>query len=528
MSAVTRALVKANFYQDSVALMRVASEVKKLPGVQEAAAMMGTEANKAILAEAGLEAPELRQALANDLILAVRAGDAAAAAAGLAKAEELLAARRTAPAGAGPFRPRTLETAAKGLPGANLALISVPGEYAEAEAAKALRLGLHVLLFSDNVPADAERRLKDLAISRDLLMMGPDCGTALIGGVPLAFANVVPRGAIGIVSASGTGLQQVSCLLAGAGEGVSHGIGVGGRDLSDAIDGRMALHALRALAADAGTHVLVLISKPPSPAVAANVVEALEAAGKPGVVCFLGSGAAHRPATSRRLTFADTLEDAALAAAALRRNQPFTPRPFTMDLAEAEVLAAGQAHRLREHHGAIRGIFAGGTLAHEGLLILERLAGPVASNLKQDGLKPGAVEGHAVWDLGSDEFTRGRPHPMLDSTLRREFLLREANDPSVGVILFDLVLGHGAHPDPAGDLLPGIEAARQAAQRRGRRLIFVGSICGTAKDPQDLQGQAARLEETGVVLMPSNVQAARLAALIATRGGAMARLRAIT
>ena len=527
MSAVTRTLVRANFYQDSVTLMRLASEVKKLPGVQEAAAMMGTEANKVILAEAGLEAPEMRQAQPNDLILAVRAGDAAAAAAGLARAEELLAARQTATAIAGAFRPRTLETAAKSLPGANLALISVPGEYAEAEATKALRQGLHVLLFSDNVPVDAERRLKDLAISRDLLMMGPDCGTALIGGVPLAFANVVPRGAIGIVSASGTGLQQVSCLLAAAGEGVSHGIGVGGRDLSDAIEGRMTLHALRALTADPATQVLVLISKPPSPAVAAKVIERLEAARKPGVVCFLGLGAGNRPAASSRLAFVETLEDAALAAADIRRGRPFTPRPFTMDLEEAELLAAGQAHRLREHQEAIRGVFAGGTLAHEAVLILEGLSGPVASNLKQEGLKPQEVQGHAVWDLGADEFTRGRPHPMLDSTLRREFLRREANDPSVGVLLFDIVLGHGAHPDPAGDLLPGIETARATAERRGRRLVFVGSICGTAKDPQGLPEQAARLEEAGVALMPSNAQAARLAALIATRGEAMARLRAI-
>ncbi len=526
MSAVVRALVKPNFYQDSVALMRLASEVKKLPGVQEAAAMMGTEANKAILAEAGLEASEIGPAQANDLMLAVLAADAAAAQAGLAKAEELLAARQIHSATAGAFRPRTLETAAKSLPGANLALISVPGEYAEAEAARALRLGLHVLLFSDNVPVEAERRLKDLAIARDLLMMGPDCGTALIGGVPLAFANVVPRGAIGIVSASGTGLQQVSCLLAAAGEGVSHGIGVGGRDLSDAIEGRMTLHALRALAADPASLVLVLISKPPSPAVAGKVIQTLEAAGKPGVVCFLGLRAASRPAASPRLTFADTLEYAALAAAALRRGQPFAPQPFTMDLDEAEVLAAGQAHRLREQQGAIRGIFAGGTLAHEAALILEGLAGPVASNLKQEGLKPQDVQGHAVWDLGADEFTRGRPHPMIDSTVRREFLRREANDPSVGVILFDVVLGHGAHSDPAGDLLPGIEAAKQTAERRGRRLIFVGSICGTGKDPQNLQDQAARLEEAGVVLMPSNAQAARLAALIATSGGAMARLRA--
>lgn len=486
--------------------------------------MMGTAANKVIMAEAGLDAPEIGPAQPNDLVLAVRAGDVAAAEAGLAKAEELLAARQTATATAGAFCPRTMETAIKNLPGANLALISVPGEYAEAEATKALKLGLHVLLFSDNVSADAERRLKDLAISRDLLMMGPDCGTALIGGIPLAFANVVPRGAIGIVSASGTGLQQVSCILAAASEGVSHGIGVGGRDLAEAIEGRMTLHALRALAADPATEVLILISKPPSSAVAAKVLHALEAAGKPAAVCFLGLATTDRPKERSHLIFTDTLEDAALAAVALRRGHPFQPRPFAMDPEEAEVLAAGQAHRLREHQTAIRGIFAGGTLAHEALLILGELAGPVASNLKQHDLKPEAVEGHAVWDLGADEFTRGRPHPMLDGTLRREFLKREGNDPSVAVILLDVVLGHGAHPDPAGDIIAGIEAARATAERRGRRLIFVASICGTAKDPQGYLKQRENLDDAGVILMPSNAQAARLAALIATRGG-MSRLR---
>ena len=526
MTPIVRALVKTNCYQDSVALMRLASEVKKLPGVQEAAAMMGTPANKVILAEAGLDAPEIGPAQPNDLILAVRAGGAAAAEAGLARAEELLTSRQAQVSAAAAFRPRTLETAARTLPGANLALISVPGEYAEAEAARALRLGLHVLLFSDNVPVEAERRLKDLAVSRDLLMMGPDCGTALLGGVPLAFANVVPRGAVGIVSASGTGLQEVSCLLAAAGEGVSHGIGVGGRDLGDAIQGRMTLHALRALAADPATEVLVLISKPPSAAVAAKVFQALEAAGKPAAICCLGLAAADRPVPSPRLTFVDTLEEAAQAAAALRRGLPFRPRPFTVDLEEAELLAAGQAHRLRGHQTAVRGIFAGGTLAHEALLILGALAGPVASNLKQPDMAPDAVEGHAVWDLGADEFTRGRPHPMLDGTLRREFLRREADDPAVGVILLDVVLGHGAHADPAGDILPGIRAAKAAAERKRQGLVFVGSVCGTAKDPQDLHAQCEKLEDVGVVLMPSNAQAARLAALIATRGAAMPRLRA--
>ena len=525
MNPAIHVLVKANYYQDSVAMMRLASEVKKLPGVQEAAAMMGTDANKVILAEAGLGAPEVTGARPNDLILAVRADHEEAARAGLARAEELLVARQQTQTAAAAFRPRTLDTAIKQLPGANLVLVSVPGEYAEAEATKALKAGLHVLLFSDNVPVDAERRLKDLAVSRDLLMMGPDCGTALLGGVPLAFANAVPRGAIGIVSASGTGLQQVSCLLANAGEGVSHGIGVGGRDLSDAVEGRMTLHALRALAADAATEALIVISKPPSPAVAARVIEALGGAGKPAVVCFLGLARSERPPASARLVFAETLEEAALAAIALRGGEAFQPRPFTMGLEEADVTAAGHAHRLRDHQTAIRGVYAGGTMAHEALLILQHLAGHVASNLKQPDLRPEAVEGHAVWDLGADEFTRGRPHPMIDGTQRRALIQREAADPSVGVILLDVVLGYGAHPDPAGDILPGIEAAKAAAARKRQGLVFVGSVCGTAKDPQGFQVQSEKLEDAGVILMPSNAQAARLAALIATRGAAMRRLQ---
>src|SRR5580704_9603583 len=93
------------------------------------------------------------------------------------------------------------------------------------------------MIFSDNVPIAEEASLKHEARERGLMVMGPDCGTAIIGGVPLAFANAVPRGDIGIIGASGTGIQEVSTLIARAGRGVRHAIGTGGRDMHAEVGG---------------------------------------------------------------------------------------------------------------------------------------------------------------------------------------------------------------------------------------------------------------------------------------------------
>jgi FdrA protein len=525
--------VRRSVYQDSVTLMRLTHDMEAVAGVRRAAVMMGTPANRALLGQAGLLDAAGETAGAADLVIAVIADDAAAAEAARGAAEIALAARQAAWA-PGAARPRTLAGALRAQPDATLALISVPGVYAGAEARRALDAGLHVMLFSDNVPIETEIELKRLARERGRFLMGPDCGTALVAGVPLGFANAVPRGRIGIVAASGTGLQEVSCRLAAEGEGVSHAIGVGGRDLSDAVGGAMTLTALSALAADASTTVLVVIGKAAGRAVAARLTAALEAIPKPAVLVGAGDvssgmdvggltekGAAPHVGSGgnsvvTRPHRAATLEDAALAAVALARGE--TPRAveFSLPPAEIERLVDAQAGALAAGQRFVRGVYSGGTLAWEAVALLDARLGAVAPGVGGDGT------GHRVVDLGDDIFTLGRPHPMIDGAVRRERIVQDAADPATAVLLLDVVLGYGAHPDPAAELLPALETARGAARAAGRGLSIVASVTGTERDPQVRSAQAAALRRAGVVVMDSNAQAARLAALIAARASGVA------
>lgn len=484
-----RAVVRAAFYQDSVALMRVAQELRARPGVREAAALMGTPANHELLAAAGLATAETKAAGPGDLVLAVDAETDAAVDAALAAADGLFAARRQALEAAVRVLPRTLDSALRHLPEANLVAISIPGAYAAAEAKQALRRGLHVFLFSDNVPLADEVALKREAARRGLLCMGPDCGTAYVGGIGLGFANVVPRGRVGVVAASGTGLQAVASHLAALGEGLSHGIGVGGRDLSTHVGAPMTLFALETLGRDPATALVILVSKPPDPTVLPRIEGALAGLRKPAVVCCLGAATREGPGR-----WVATLEDAAEAAVATLRGQAWSPRVFSDPARVRARLAA-----LGSPKGTVLGLYTGGTLAHEAALLLEPLVG---------------TGGYRVLDLGADEFTVGRPHPMLDPEARVARVREAGRDSAVGVLLLDLVLGRAAHPDPAAPLAAAIRDARTAAEAAGRSLAVVASIVGTKDDPQDVDRQVAALEGAGVDVLPSNAQAARFAALL--------------
>jgi len=499
-------LLRQSFYQDSVTLMRLTRDLESLPGVERASAMMGTPHNRELLREAGLLTAEGERAAATDLIIAVIADERQNAERAQAAAEAALTTRRETEASTSGWRPRTLEGALRALPGANLALVSVPGEYAGAEAHRALDAGLHVMLFSDNVPLDTEIQLKRFAVERDLFLMGPDCGTAIVDGVPLGFANAVPRGRIGIAAASGTGLQEVSVLVALAGEGVSQAIGLGGRDLTDQVGGLMAERALDALARDSDTTIVCLIGKPPGARVATRLEERVAALGKPCVVHFAGeraSGAFEHAAA--------TLEETADLAVALARGVPHTRRAFSVSGADVTRMVDDAVRSMAAGQRFVRGVYAGGTLAYEAITLLSaRLAGVAAE-------PTGGGTGHRVVDLGDDRFTVGRPHPMIDGTLRREWIETEGRDPETAVLLLDVVLGYGAHPDPAGELVPAIERAVSSARATGRSLAVVASVCGTDRDPQSRAAQVAALRRSGVAVMPSNAQAARLAALIGER-----------
>lgn len=489
--------IKPQTYFDSVTLMLVGTELKKLPGVTNAVVGMGTDYNIDSLKRLGMYSDAFAGVTPADLVLAVQAADQRAGDAALAAAEDLLQ-RRQAPASRGAaYAPSTQEGGARLLPDANLVLISVPGPYAARETEIALAAGRHVMLFSDNVPLEDEVRLKEMAVRKGLLVMGPDCGTAIINQVPLAFANVVRPGDIGLVAASGTGLQEVTALITRLGFGISQAIGVGGRDLSEKVGGRMTLLAAQALADDPKTKVIVLISKPPAPAVVEALFAQLQQIRKPVVVYFIGAD----PQMITRAGFraAAHLEDAALQACALAGGRPVSP---LLSPEEIRRRAAGQTMPGR----FIRGLYSGGTLCDEAQRLLQGALGEIWSNTPVPGCQalpdPFRSRGHCIVDLGDDTFTRGRAHPMIDPAYRQERLLAEAADPEVGLIFFDVVLGFGAHHDMAGAMA---EAVRQVRARRGRQPRFAATILGTEGDPQNLRRQEATLAEAGIDTFPSNV-----------------------
>lgn len=517
MAVATRIL--PNLYRDSVTLMQISAEITGLPGIRQAFLVMATPANLALLADSGLSV-DLPEAGVNDLLIAVDGPEDAAQEA-LDRAQQRLSGGGQAHAESNDA-PRTcrrpiaasIEMALEGSPAANLALISVPGEYAAAEAWKALRLGLNVMIFSDNLSLDDEIALKQYADGEHLLVMGPDCGTAILHGVPLAFANRVRRGAIGLVAASGTGLQQVACLIHRLGGGISHAIGTGGRDLHRAVGGRSMLRGIELLSADPETQVIVLISKPPAPEVAQRVLTAAAACGKPVVVNFLGGDGT---GTGANLTVAATLDRAARQAV---RLVGLTPEPETSPapgVAMPDHLAALLAERQPQQR-YLRGLFSGGTFCFEALEVLGgRLPpGTLFSNVAKEPERllrdVQRSQGHTLLDLGDDHFTRGRPHPMIDHQLRNRRILQEAGDPETALLVVDVVLGHGAHPDPAAEMAPALIQARTAARAQGRPLAIVGFVCGTELDPQDLVRQEQILADAGVCLAESSTAAVSLAA----------------
>jgi FdrA protein len=502
------ARVRPDLYVDSVQLLTATRAMGEAEGVEWAAAVMGTPANVEILADRGFEDAELMRASANDLVLAVVAGSEDEAARGLAMGESAIAAARTTAApSAAEARPRpaSLEEAVDALPGANAALVSVPGAYATLETQKALSAGMHVLLFSDNVPVEDEVALKRRAAGLGLVVMGPGAGTASLGGVGLGFANAVRRGAIGVVAAAGTGAQEVMSLIDRWGGGITDVIGVGGRDLSEQVGGVMADLALRSLGADPRVEVVVLVSKPPAPGVAEDLLRTLGT--KPAVAALIGWEGDAPASTDVRL--ARTLDEAAASAVELAGR----PRPSPGEGLADAVSAA--CERLAEHRSAVRGLFSGGTLCYESMVVLSSRLGPVRSNTPlHDGWGLPAPEGaHVCLDMGEEEYTRGRPHPMIDPEARIEAIRREGSDSRTAVVLIDVVLGHGAHPDPASVL----SLACEEIARRPDGPAVVAYVLGTDADPQDLGRQRAQLEDAGCLLAPTGARAALMAAAIASR-----------
>lgn len=495
--SVLKVEVRTGAYYDSVILMQLQRSLAEEPGVIDAGVVMGTPANKDVLAQSDLLVPEAEAANPDDLVIVIRGEDEASAQAALERVDEIASSRRSS-GGDEDYRPHSLETAAKMLPDAHWVLVSSPGRYATGVSRQALDLGKHVFLYSDNVSVEDEISLKTEAASKGLLVMGPDCGTAIVNGIGLGFANKVRKGPIGMVAASGTGLQQVSVRIHQMGGGLTHALGTGGRDLSEKVNAITARQGLDLMARDPETKVIVLVSKPPSPKVADELVKAARAAGKPVVVNFIGYATASRRVDN--IFFATTFDEAAeLAISLVDSEEDFSTKP------DISKFAKGQRY--------LRGLFSGGTLQYEALLILKNYLPKVYSNApldKKNKLKNSLVSvEHTVIDLGEDEFTVGRLHPMMDNELRVLRLEKEAADPEVAVILLDVVLGYGSHSDPASELAPAIEAGIKAAKTAGRHLEVVALVSGTDLDPQGMDAQIQMLEDAGARVETSNDAAAR-------------------
>ncbi|HUI06146.1 MAG TPA: acyl-CoA synthetase FdrA [Verrucomicrobiae bacterium] len=494
--------IRKGAYFDSVTLMRVGKELAGRKGVADAAMVMGTKSNKAILNSSGLLAARFKDAGDTDLLVAVKADTQAAADAALAVVDGLLKQALKKTSVSSEVHPTSLDGALRVMPDANLALISVAGRYAGDEAMRALENGLHVMLFSDNVPLEKEIELKKFAQKSGLLVMGPDCGTAIINGIPLAFANVVNRGNIGIVAAAGTGLQEVSCIISNEGAGVSQAIGTGGRDVKKEVGGIMFLESLKALAKDQTTRVILLVSKPPHSEVLRRITKLVKTIRKPVVTLFIGAGT--------RGGGPSTLEEAALTAVAVaggKKPEDVTKKLAARD-AELRQIAAREAAKRKRGQKYVRGLFSGGTFCAEAQILFSRMISGVYSNApagKAKHLKNSLnSQKNTVIDLGEDEFTVGRPHPMIDYTLRNRRILDEAQDPATAVILLDVVLGYGSHPDPAAELSGVIRQAR-------KKVAVVCSITGTDKDPQNRSRVEVALRKAGAIVMPSNAAACQLA-----------------
>ncbi len=491
-------VVKQNTYQDSINLMLLTNRINTLEGVIQSSIMMGTDANKDIFRNTGLLTPEAEAANPSDMVIVVEAEDR--------KIVELVLEETTAFLNDLSVKKQkndlkeatSWEEAAEMLPDANLALFSTPGEYTAPEIERALDMGLHVFSFSDNIALEDEIRLKQKAHDKGLLFMGPDCGTGIISSIPVAFTNVVKPGNIGIVGASGTGIQEVTAVIDRLGGGVVHAIGTGGRDLNEKVGAITVKDAIIGLENHDPTDVIVVISKPPAKAVRDEVVELLQKVTKPVVAIFLGE----KPeAHQGHVYLAHTLEETARIAvdlangAAVRKNY-------------CEPLSVTCGKTLAPEK-TVKGLYSGGTLAAEAAMLISE-ALDLGGLIKEEGymLKSG---GYEVVDLGDDIYTQGKPHPMIDPEVRIKKIKECAAHADTGVILLDCMLGYGCHPDMAAALAPVIRESLDKAKAEGRELYFVGSVCGTEQDPQDYHRSVQTLRECGVLVETSNARAIRLA-----------------
>jgi len=509
-------VIKPNTYFDSVTLMLFSSKLNSVNGIEQAAVMMGTNHNKELMINSGvLTKDQADKAGSNDLIIGIKAGSQTVIDQAIKILNEQFENKTKTSNDGAEIKVKTVEAAVKNVADLNFAVISLPGRFAKAEAMKCLQNNMHVLLFSDNVSIEDEVELKEFAIKNDLLMMGPDCGTAIVNGVALGFANVVRRGNIGLVAASGTGLQEVTVIIDKLGGGVSQALGTGGRDLKSAVGGKMMLSALDALNADPATEVIGIISKPPAPEVMLKILEKVNKFKKPVVACFLGGDKLLLDKTSVHPV--ENLEQTASALVALASKQEI-PKVSNLKINTETIINKIKLDKIKGKY--VRGVYTGGTLAYESLLILNSKLNGVYSNIAVDKKyslsNPQISKDNTIVDMGEDFFTDGQPHPMIDPNQRSLRIINDAKDKDTAVILFDCVLGYGSHEDPSESIIRAIKEVKKSV---GESIVFVGSVTGTDRDPQNRLTQEQSLIEAGAIMLPTNAQAAEFVALLVSKLG---------
>jgi FdrA protein len=498
-------VIRKNQYYDSVFLMGVNKRLSQTKGVLQTAVLMASEKNKQLLADIGIHGDQILTAKPNDLIVAVIAETPQVVDTVLGGLDQALL---TLEEKVSVSHLHTLDDGLAKKPHANLAVLTIPGEYVFREARKALDAGLNLFIFSSNVPVEQERKLKEIATEKKLLVMGPDCGTSILGGIGIGFSNVVNRGVFGAIGPSGTGLQEFTCQIHNAGFGISHALGTGSHDLSDEIGGITTFQALDALEADPQTKIITIIAKPPGGKTLERLIARLKLCSKPVVSCFLGVRMDSFKGGDA-LTWAPTIDDAVLASIQHVREKPTATR-IGLTQQERELAAKSRADWAPEQR-FLRGLFAGGTFCYQSQQILGEAGIVVHSNAPLDPLNkltdPERSSEHTLIDMGDETYTLGRPHPMIDGTTRSKRILSESRDPSVAILLLDFILGYNASMDPVGELYDAIIEAKQMVRQQGGELTIVASICSTKEDPQELDLQERLLREAGVIIFQSNAKA---------------------
>lgn len=463
-----KTVIKKGSYHDSVILMLLTNQISTIEGVNKVSIMMGTPANKDIYEQSGLATPELAEAGANDLVIVADVDDEALLGTIENEMEEFFKKQSTVSNGEKAAESvKSWDKALEKLPEANLAVISIPGEYAALEADRALDEGLNVFMFSDNVSMEDEKALKTKAHEKGLAVMGPDCGTGIIQGVPIAFTNNVEKGS-------------------------------SGRDLNASIGGITMLDMIDAMEEDDSVKVVIIVSKPPAKEVRDTISERLASFSKPVVTLFVGEKPEYH---EENFYHTYTLDEAARLAVSLVRGQKVPEA--TVDVDKSQFFKA-------EENKTIKAYYSGGTLANEAAMLIKDALDVKEPPVDIDGYML-QLDGNVVVDLGDDAYTKGKPHPMIDPEKRIECMESAVDDESTGAILLDIMLGYGSHEDMAGALLPSILRLRKKAEDAGRKVFFVATVCGTRKDYQGYDEAVKKLQDAGVIVCENNKLACRTA-----------------